>query len=177
MSAPPPPQHHLRVLCLEDSPSDAELVRRVLTAAGWDLELDLAAERGRFEELLAGRSYDVILADYRLAGFDPRAALELATAACPRTPFVCVSATIADEVATKLLKGGAVDVVLSDRLARLPFAVERAINEQTRQEEPPPTATPRGTPFRGRILDGAPAGEAPAERGSQSPTAGTAQRP
>jgi len=128
-------QRHLRVLCLEDSPSDAELIRRVLTADGYELEMDLATERRRFEELLASDSYDVILADYRLPGFDARAALELARAARPQTPFVCVSGTIGEEVTVELLKGGAVDLVLKDRMARLPFAVQRAIDEKARQRE------------------------------------------
>jgi len=137
MSASSRTQRHLRVLFLEDSPSDAALAREVLTAAGYDLEVDLVTERGRFEELLASRRYDVILADYRLAGFGARAALESARAACPQTPFVCVSAAIADEVAAELLKGGAVDVVFEGRMAGLPCAVERAIGEKTRRPEPP----------------------------------------
>ncbi|MFA4966141.1 MAG: response regulator [Thermoleophilia bacterium] len=172
MSATPPTQRHLRVLCLEDSPSDAEQIRRVLVAAGYDLELDLAAERGRFEELLAGHPYDVILADYRLAGFDARAALELATAACPRTPFVCVSAAIADEIAAELLKGGAVEVVLKERLGRLPIAVERAIAAKARQGEPPPAPDARGERFRGRLLDRAPAADASGQPGGPSPGGG-----
>ena len=43
------------------------------------------------------------------------------------TPFICVSGTIGEETTVELLKQGAADVVLKDRLARLPFAVERAI--------------------------------------------------
>jgi putative nucleotidyltransferase with HDIG domain len=135
MSATSPAPRDLRVLCLEDSPSDAELVRGVLSAEGYELEMDLAAERGRFEQLLAGDPYDVILADYRLPGFDARAALELAKAARPQTPFVCISATIGEEVAVELLKGGAVDLVLKERMSRLPFAVQRAIDEKAHERQ------------------------------------------
>jgi PAS domain S-box-containing protein/putative nucleotidyltransferase with HDIG domain len=127
-------QRHLRVLCLEDSLTDAELVGRELSADGYDLEMDVATERGHFEELLAGDPYDVILADYRLPGFDAHAALKLATAACPQTPFVCVSTAIAEEVTVELLKGSAVDLVLEDRMARLPFAVQRAIDEAAHRQ-------------------------------------------
>jgi CheY-like chemotaxis protein len=135
MSPTPEAERHLHVLCLDDSPSDARLVRRVLTAAGYDLEMDLATERGRFEDLLASECYDVILADYRLPGFDARAAHELARVACPRTPFVGVSAIISEEVTAQLMRGGAVQSVLKGRLARLPHAVQRAMSEKPRRAE------------------------------------------
>ena len=133
MAPTPQAERHLRVLCLEDSPTEARLVRRVLTAAGYDLEMDLAAERGRFAQLLAGEPYDVILANYRLPGFTASAALELATAACPQTPFVGVAANVSEEVAAQLMRGGAVQAVLKERMAQLPRAVQRAISEKAPQ--------------------------------------------
>jgi CheY-like chemotaxis protein len=81
----------LRVLCLEDSPLDAELVRETLAGAGYQLDVSLAPDRHSFEELLGGGPYDVILADFALPGFDAHAALPLARAALPETPFICVS--------------------------------------------------------------------------------------
>ena len=119
MTSEPQSQQRLRVLCLEDSPAEAEKIRRTLVSAGYVLDMELAPGRRRFEELLAGEPFDVILADYRLHGFDAHAALEVGTAACPLTPFVCVSATVGEEVAVELLKGGAVDLVVKNRLARL----------------------------------------------------------
>jgi len=120
----------LRVLCLEDSPPDAELVSATLRRAGYELDLDWAADRGAFEELLAGKPYDVILADFALPGFDAHGALALAQAASPGTPFICVSGTIGEEATVELLKRGADDIVLKDKLARLPFAVQRALDER-----------------------------------------------
>src|SRR5450756_3212257 len=107
----------LRVLCLEDSPVDAELVREALAGAVLRLEWDTASDRPGFEELLAGDPYDVILADYSLPGFDAHGALELAKVACPTTPFICVSGTIGEEATVELLKQGADDCVLKDRMA------------------------------------------------------------
>ena len=125
----------LRVLCLEDSPSDAELVSETLTRAGYELDLDLAEDRAAFERLLGDGDYDIILADFTLPGFDAHEALELAKAACPTTPFICVSGTIGEEATVELLKQGADDCVLKDRMARLPFAVQRAIGETARRRE------------------------------------------
>jgi PAS domain S-box-containing protein len=122
----------MRVLCLEDSPADAELVRATL-AGVFQLEMDVASDRLGLEKLLTGGSYDVILADYALPGFDAHGALDLAKVACPTTPFICVSGTIGEEATVELLKKGADDCVLKDRLARLPFAVQRAIDERARE--------------------------------------------
>lgn len=122
----------LRVLCLEDSPEDVELVREML-AGIFQLEMKVASDRPNFDKLLAGGSHDVILADYSLPGFDAHSALELAKMACPTTPFICVSGVIGEEATVELLKAGADDCVLKDRLARLPFAVQRAIDERARE--------------------------------------------
>jgi PAS domain S-box-containing protein len=122
---------HLRVLCLEDSAVDADLVGRALTAAGYAVDMSVAAGREDFEELVSADAYDVILADFSLPDFDGHAALELAKAACPSTPFICVSGVIGEEATVELLKQGAADCVLKDRLGRLPFAVERAVAEAT----------------------------------------------
>ncbi len=124
----------LRVLCLEDSPLDAELVTATLTRAGYQVDVSLAPDRRRFEELLAGEPYDVVLADFALPGFDAHAALELAQAASPATPFICVSGMIGEEATVELLKRGADDIVLKDAMARLPFAVQRAIVDRSRAE-------------------------------------------
>jgi len=125
----------LRVLCLEDSPVDAELVREALAGAVLQLEWDMASDRPGFEELLAGGPYDVILADYSLPGFDAHGALQLARVAYPTTPFICVSGKIGEETTVELLKEGVDDCVLKDHLARLPFAVQRAIDERARETE------------------------------------------
>jgi PAS domain S-box-containing protein/putative nucleotidyltransferase with HDIG domain len=119
----------LRVLCLEDSLPDAELISATLSRSGYELDFDVAEDRAAFERLLAGDPYDVILADFALPAFNAHGALRLAKAAWPGTPFICVSGTIGEEATVELLKHGADDCVLKDRLARLPFAVQRAIDD------------------------------------------------
>ena len=123
----------MRVLYIEDSPPDAELVREILAQSGFALEMDVATDRAAYEALLAGSAYDIILADFALPTFDAYAALELAKAARPETPFVCVSGTIGEMATVELLKAGADDCVLKDHLARLPLAVQRAIDERARR--------------------------------------------
>ena len=119
----------LKVLCLEDSPRDFELMREQLTNAISDLEIDCTATESEFVSWLRSRRYDIILSDFKLPGFDAFGALRWTKQICPAVPFVCVSGTVGEDIAMELVKEGAVDYVLKDRLVRLPSAVMRALEE------------------------------------------------
>lgn len=119
----------LRILHIDDSRRDAEIIRELLIDNGLSMQLDWAANEQEFTSLLRSGSYDLVLADYRMPGFDGRAALRLVRSICPDTPFICVSGTIGEEAAVELLKQGAVDYVIKDRLERLPLAIMRAFDE------------------------------------------------
>jgi PAS domain S-box-containing protein len=124
----------LRALLLEDSPRDVEILRELLIDAEFDLTMDCTAAEKEFISLLRSRTYDIIFADFKLPGFDGFAALRWSMEICPRTPFICVSGTIGEETAVELLKQGAVDYVLKDRLAKLPSAIKRALGEVKEKE-------------------------------------------
>ena len=119
----------LRILHIEDSQLDAEIIRERLIDAGFSLQIDWASNEQEFTKFLQGGSYDLILADYRLPGFNAPAALKLAQMFCPGVPFVCVSGAIGEENAVELLKQGATDYVLKDRLDKLPLTIQRALDE------------------------------------------------
>ena len=129
MGPPSNEDRSLTVLHLEDSPRDAEIVRERLADAGPQVRVDWAANEPEFESFLRRDEYDVILADYELPGFDAPAALRLAAALRPGTPFICVSGAIGEDSAVELLKQGATDYVRKDRLERLPLKVRRAVEE------------------------------------------------
>jgi PAS domain S-box-containing protein len=124
----------LKVLCLEDSPRDVEIMRELLVDAGYDLNMECTAVEKEFADLLRSRAYDIILADFKLPGFDAFAALRWARDICPNVPFICVSGSIGEETAVELLKQGAVDYILKDRLAKLPSAISRALGEAKERE-------------------------------------------
>jgi PAS domain S-box-containing protein len=119
----------LRILHLEDSPQDAEIIREQLIAAGYSMQMDWASNELEFTSFLQHGGYDLVLADYLLPGFDAPAALLLTKSLCPGIPFIAVSGTIGEEKAVELLKQGATDYVLKDRLDKLPLAMERALDE------------------------------------------------
>ncbi|OGU26771.1 MAG: hypothetical protein A2X66_05905 [Ignavibacteria bacterium GWA2_54_16] len=124
----------LKVLCLEDSPRDVEIMRDLLTDAGFDLAMDSTAVESEFVSFLRNRTYDLILSDFTLPGFDAFAALRWCKELCPAVPFICVSGTVGEETAIEMLKRGAVDYVLKDRPTKLPSAIRRALDEAKERE-------------------------------------------
>ena len=119
----------LDILSLEDSLIDFEIICAKLTNSGYVLNISRVDTERDFTAALRNNRYDIILADYNLHGFDGFQALLIANQYCPDTPFICVSGSIGEIMAVELLKHGAIDYVLKDRLERLPYAVKRALEE------------------------------------------------
>jgi signal transduction histidine kinase len=124
----------LRVLLVEDRPSDAALVVHLLGQAGF------APEWKRVEtevEYLAqlDPSLDIILADYALPQFSGLEALRLLVERNLGIPFILITGTAGEEAAVSALHLGADDYLLKDRLARLGQAVTRALEQRTMRQE------------------------------------------
>ena len=127
----------LRILHLEDSPTDHELIRTMLRKAGLACDFAHAMDRADYEANLARGGFDLILADYSLPGYDGMTALAAVRNQHPDTPFIFVSGSIGEERAVESLKHGATDYILKDHLERLPTAIQRALREvkEHRQRE------------------------------------------
>jgi HD-GYP domain-containing protein (c-di-GMP phosphodiesterase class II) len=124
-----PPGTRLRLLCVDDRAEDAELEQLSLSRAGYQVEVTrVASEDELLEALAAEDSFDLALLDYTLPGWDCREALARLLAARPDLPVISVAGTIGEEAAVELLKLGAADYVSKDHLARLPYAVGRALS-------------------------------------------------
>ncbi len=119
----------LRVLHLEDSPRDAELIRHRLDAGGLVCDILVADGKDRFETALAEEPFDLIISDYNLPGYDGVAALKQAQTIQPNVPVILISGTVVEEQAVRCLHIGATDYLLKQRLERLVPAVRRAIDE------------------------------------------------
>ncbi len=119
----------LKVLILEDSRFDLELIKELLTDAGYILDLTHVDNESGFRSSLLHHKYDIILSDFNLPGFDAFGSLAIRNELCPQVPFICISGSIGEVTAIDLLKQGADDYVLKDRPERLPFAVKRALDE------------------------------------------------
>ena len=119
----------LRILCLEDSPLDAELILHTLQEEGLVLAWTRVDNRIDYESAIHDFQMDLILADYKLPNFNGAQALEITKILCPDVPFIVISGCVGEETAVELLKNGATDFILKDRLGRLVPAVHRAIME------------------------------------------------
>jgi PAS domain S-box-containing protein len=125
----------IRILLLEDSALDAELIQAQLTAARLPFAIDRVWTLDAFAAALGGRRHDIILSDHLLRGFDGDDALALARRDAPDIPFIFVSGTLSDELAVQALKHGARDYVVKQRLQRLPDAILRALRENEERKK------------------------------------------
>jgi two-component sensor histidine kinase len=125
----------LRILLLEDSALDAELVTEALSSAGLSVFLERVVLEEEFSRALRDGSWDLVLADYLLPGFNGLDALALVRQNHPELPFVFVSGALGEEIAVEALKRGATDYVLKDRLDRLPPMMLRALAEARERAE------------------------------------------
>jgi PAS domain S-box-containing protein len=124
-----PVERPLRILLLEDSELDARLIHAHFEEAGLSVHLTRVDSREDFIRALAREGFDLILSDYNVPGFDGLSALNVARRSLPDVPFLFVSGALGEERAIELLKRGATDYVLKDRLERLASSVRRALRE------------------------------------------------
>ncbi|MEI8176218.1 MAG: GAF domain-containing protein, partial [Candidatus Omnitrophota bacterium] len=119
----------LRIIHLEDDQNDAELIARQLAKDGVAAAVKRVRTKEEFIRALNERAPELILADYRIPGFDGLDALKVAREKYPETPFIFVSGAIGEEFAIETLTHGATDYVLKDRLVRLVPALRRSLHD------------------------------------------------
>lgn len=117
----------LSILHLEDSPADHALARLALRRAGMECTLQQVDTLPDFERALAAQRFDMILADYRLAGFTALDAWKLVAPLPAPPPFVLLSGAIGEAAAVDAMRLGMADFVAKDDMARLAHVITRAI--------------------------------------------------
>jgi DNA-binding response OmpR family regulator len=124
----------LKILILEDSPADAEMVQYALQKK-LSCEFYLSKDRPTFIEALDRFIPDIILSDHALPQFNSTDALVLSRQRFPGVPFIMVTGSVSEEFAATIMKMGADDYILKDRLARLPAAMEAALKRYSAERE------------------------------------------
>src|SRR5574340_446089 len=128
-------ENNLRILIVEDVPTDAELMQFEIAEAGMTFTSTCVSTKTDFIRELEENPPDIILFDYSLPNFDGLSALNITREQKADIPFIFVSGALGEERAIELLKKGATDYVLKDRLSRLAPAVSRALQEAGERRE------------------------------------------
>ncbi len=125
----------LKLLLVEDSLDDAELVLAVLRAGGYDPVHRRVQTGDALRLALREEGWDLVLSDYSMPGFDAPAALGLIREDGRGIPVIVISGTVGEDVAVETLQLGAVDYLIKGNLTRLIPAIENALStaEETRR--------------------------------------------
>lgn len=125
----------LKLLLVEDSSLDAELILLTLENSGLKIDATLVFNHLEVErELLAAR-FDLILSDYLLPGSSGADVLNSALRLAPQTPFIFLSGIFGEQHAVEMMRMGAIDYVLKQNMKMLPKAVMRAVSEVQEREK------------------------------------------
>ncbi|MDR3390527.1 MAG: PAS domain S-box protein [Sulfuriferula sp.] len=125
----------LRLLLVEDSVDDAELVVAELTLAGFDVAVTRVESAEEMGLALQSQVWDAIISDYSLPVFSAEAALAMLKAYRLDLPFIVVSGYVGEETAVGLMKAGADDFLTKGQLARLAPALERELRDAAMRRE------------------------------------------
>ncbi|MEJ7692643.1 PAS domain S-box protein [Daejeonella sp.] len=125
----------LKILHVEDVSSDAFLVNHQLKKSDLDFEILVVDKREKFIQALNDYSPDIILSDHNLPSFNSIEALAILQKTGLKIPFILITAAMADELAVDLIKKGADDYILKDRLHRLPTAIQNALEKSNKEKE------------------------------------------
>ena len=123
----------IRVLHLEDSARDVQYIADLMEEQGLECAMTHTSLRAPFEDALRTQRFDLVICDFSLPDLNGLAALRLVQQLAPGTPVIIVSGAIDSTTAVACLREGATDLLLKDRLERLPSAVIRALDERARR--------------------------------------------
>ena len=119
----------LKILLIEDSEDDAQLLLRELRRGDFELSWQQVQTAPSFQEQLVKQTWDVIISDYRLPRFDAPTALDIVQQSGIDIPFIVISGTVGERLAVDMMKAGAHDYLLKGNLIRLPEVVRREMRD------------------------------------------------
>ncbi|HLG40262.1 MAG TPA: PAS domain-containing protein [Chitinophagaceae bacterium] len=117
----------LKILLLEDSHTDVEMIKRLLLKENKQYEFAVAGDKKSFLSAMDEFFPDIILSDNSLPQFNSLDALRMVRQRFQHIPFILVTGTVSDEYAANMIKEGADDYILKDRMIRLPSAIDAAL--------------------------------------------------
>lgn len=125
----------LHVLIIEDLEDDALLIVRELKKGGFDSQYKRVDSREDMLSAIKNRELELILCDYQMPHFNALEALEIYKDNGIDIPFIIISGAVGEEIAVEVMKSGAHDYVMKNKLLRLVPAVKRELAEAIVRKE------------------------------------------
>jgi len=119
----------IRILIIEDSDTDKELLLYELKRGGYDVEYLCVETLEEMISALDQNEWDIIISDYSLPKFDGLSALKIAKKRNIDIPFILVSGTIGEELAVQAMKEGVSDYMMKGNLKRMVPAIDRELKD------------------------------------------------
>ena len=119
----------LRVLAVEDSENDFELIRNVLVESGFTVMHERVETAASLKAALEREPWDVVVCDHNLPALDSMSALKIVREVAENIPLIIVSGLIQDEAAIEAMRHGARDFIRKDNLSKLVLVVERELQD------------------------------------------------
>ena len=119
-----------RILHIEDSKTDSDLVQRLINKSGLNARYHLASDKNEVNDALNHFDPNIILCDHSLPAFNSKMAYSICKDKNPDLPFILVTGTVSEEFAVEMLKSGVDDYLLKTNLQRLPVAVENVFSKR-----------------------------------------------
>jgi PAS domain S-box-containing protein len=122
----------IRILYVDDYPLDRELVRDSLEKEHGGFQVTEAASQAQFVAQLAAGTFDLVLSDFNILGFEGLQVLDAVHASAPHVPVVIVTGTGSEEIAVEAMKRGAADYVIKTpkHIQRLPQTIHAVLEKQ-----------------------------------------------
>ena len=120
----------LKVLLLEENSSDIEALQALLKMNYPEFVCLIVTDSKIYSEALDNFQPHIILSNHTLTFITASEALEISKKRSPFTPFILVTDPVSEEYAVAIIKSGADDYLLKDKLTRLPVAIEAALNQK-----------------------------------------------
>jgi DNA-binding NarL/FixJ family response regulator len=117
----------IRILMIEDSAAEAELIRHELHQAGLKILIERVDSEEAFSAAVRDFAPDVVLSDHSLGDFDSRAAQEILRKLRPTAPFILVTGAVTGAESVAAIRAGAEDLVLKTYLGRLAASIAQAL--------------------------------------------------
>ena len=133
--AEPLMKKEVRILCVEDVPTDVALMNHALKDAGLQFHSTRVDTKAEFLKVLDQEPPDIILSDHGLPSFDGFMALAIARDKCPDVPFIFVTTALGEKMTIETFERGATDYVLKHNLSRLGPVVKNALRESQKRKE------------------------------------------